>query len=313
MIPFSEDMVRKAMEMVAEAQAKETKRLNLKKKSSAVSTLEDTKTTTDSAETEKTTVSDKIGATASSFSVVSPKTATLANEILEDESKQSARVNEAGNNGDTEAEDSASTIQVVEISSNGSETKTENLVKSPVKSDEQVTTVEQYVQSILQSAIHTGKEIPVIPLSIPPAKPDTIPTPPENPGEATILPSATSAFSELLSGGSGAIPKRKSKHNKLVADAYNQAIANLAPNTLKKKQEIETKWLAETSKEKSPKKGENLIGSTDSSDNRKTETEPLSTTEKFEIPTRKSNRLPNAKKVIEMGAIMYNWPCLTLF
>ncbi len=96
--------------------------------------------------------------------------------------------------------------------------------------------VEQYVQSILQNSIHSGKEIPVIPLSIQPANTEAIPKPPGNPGEANkpVLSSANSAFSGVLSGGSGAIPKRRPKHNKLVADAYHQAISNLAPNTIKK-------------------------------------------------------------------------------
>ena len=182
----------------------------------------------------------------------------------------------------------------MEISSNESERITDSKTKSPEKSVEQTTIVEQYVQSKFQNAIHTGKHIPVIPLSIQPAKADIIPTPPGNPGDSAVLPSATSASSGLLSGGSGAIPKKRSKYNKLVANAHNQAIANVAPNTLKEKQEIETRWTAEKNTEKSPKKGENRIGSMDSSDSRKTENESMTNTEKFVNPTRKSKKAKKA-------------------
>ena len=110
MIPFSQEMVNKAMEMVAEAQAKEMKRQCLKNGNSTDSKREETKTATVLTEIATGTESEEVGATASSFSVVSPKTATLANEILQDESEQSKKTKVTENEESTEEEDSDSII-----------------------------------------------------------------------------------------------------------------------------------------------------------------------------------------------------------
>ena len=198
----------------------------------------------------------------------------------------------------------------MEFSSNGSETLADNKEKQqPKSSDSDGVTVEQYVQSILQNAIHTGKDIPVIPLSIQPTKAaDAITKPPSNPGEKCkpLLPSISSAFTGKSSVGSGAIPKRRRRQSKSVAQAYQDAIANFLQNQQRNKLKTKKRKKGKTAKERSPKKGEKRTENIDGGENCKTGDKPKNISDNSVKPTRKSNRLPNARKVLKMGAIMYD-------
>ena len=151
-----------------------------------------------SAEVENFTESSGTAATIASNSVLSPKTANLASEVWKEEKQQQQDSHEEEDEV-VDATDSDCTIQVVEISSNGPEVTAEKQEQEkPKTSETDNVTAEQYVQSILQNAIHTGKEIAVIPFPIQPQiATDALPTPPSNPGDKNQpnVPSASSAFS----------------------------------------------------------------------------------------------------------------------